>query len=128
MTAKSRKPQPFNPDAERRKLIDLYLKLRSIIESTLKRMESDPEKLSAALIDVAVKSIRQLAGLLDELEKADEARKRKEEAEKAREDARRSLPAPIAGRVVNTRHEPEEKIELPFTIALREGLNVPLKG
>jgi hypothetical protein len=123
-------PPKFETDKERKRLLRMYLSLRRIIEALLKRMEADPEKISAALVDVATKSIRQMSGLLVDLDKIDAEQKRKADLRAAREDAAAQLPAPTVSRPVVVA-DPEETLELPFKVnpvTMTTPLASPLKG
>jgi hypothetical protein len=94
-------PRKFSIDSEKKKIVSLYMDLRSILEATLKSMRKSPDDLSASKIDVAVKAIRQLPGILLELEKIDEQQTRKAQREKDLEEAMKHLPAPGAGTKAN---------------------------
>lgn len=124
-------PRAFqiNISTERRKLAECFHRIRKIIESTLSRMEDDPDKVSAALVDVCVKSIRQMTALLTDIERMNEAMERQERDEKERESIRASLPGKTIGNPTegNNQFPPDPpptmsipELELPFPL---KGLN-----
>jgi hypothetical protein len=123
-------PKRFSVDNEKRKIVKLYMSLREILEATLKQMKANTDDLSASKIDVAVKAIRQLPGILLELEKIEDEQGRKAQRAKDRQEAIAQLPAPGAGKSPQATPglepdpdfpepaaEPETPIVLPFPLS-----------
>jgi hypothetical protein len=105
-------PRAFriNINTERRKLAECFHRTRKIIESTLTRMEQDPEKVSATLVDVCVKSIRQMTGLLADIDQMD---KQAEAAKRSKSEAG-ILMSEMPFRKSDQSAPPEEEYQLPF--------------
>jgi hypothetical protein len=87
-------PEPFDVDRERERLQTFTRQTSDVLERTLSGLIAGTEPMSGALLTSIVSSIKQVSGLLDELEKAQRERERVRRAE----EMLRSEPLPFSKR------------------------------
>jgi len=82
------------PDRNRLRLLRQFEQLQDIVQSQLDHMESNPESISASMLDTACKALKNLSGLLTELDAQAQAMKRKSKAQVDQSEILKNLPAP----------------------------------
>ena len=108
-------PVKFSVPKETKRLTAMYRRVRSILETQLAKLEAKDAQVSAAMMDVAIKSLRALPTILIELEKLTYDQKRREVHLKALETM--EPPFPKAKDEPNFKQPPEpEYEELPFKV------------